>query len=74
MANVRLYVNSLLSFFGGWHLRSIIYVGVKLANPLMTEAIANAKINADAFDARTLSHLLRSDLVAECYVAPKETE
>ncbi len=69
MANVRLYVNSLLSFFGGWHLRSIIYVGVKLANPLKTEAIANA----NAFDARTLSQPLRSDLVAECYIAPKET-
>ena len=46
-------------------MRSMIYVGVKLSNPLKTKAIANAKIKADAFDPRTLSHLLRSDLVAE---------
>ena len=45
-------------------------IGVKLANPLKTKAIAEAKIKTDALDARTLAHLLRFDLVAECYIAP----
>ena len=42
-------------------------IGVKLANPLKTRAIAEAKIKTDTVDARTLAHLLRSDLVAECH-------
>ena len=42
-------------------------IRVKLANPLKTKAIAEAKIKTDTLDARTLAHLLRSDLVAECY-------
>ena len=37
-------------------------IGVKLANPLKTKAIAKAKIKTDTLDARTLAHLLRSDL------------
>jgi transposase len=47
-------------------------IGVKLANPLKTKAIAGAKIKTDKLDARTLAHLLRSDLVAECHIAPRE--
>jgi transposase len=47
-------------------------IGVKLANPLKTKAIAEAKIKTDTLDARTLAHLLRSDLVAECYIAPRQ--
>jgi len=39
---------------------------------LKTKAIAEAKIKTDTLDARTLVHLLRSDLVDECYIAPKE--
>jgi transposase len=31
---------------------------VKLANPLKTKAIAEAKIKTDTLDARTLAHLL----------------
>jgi transposase len=41
-------------------------IGVKLANPLKTKAIAEARMKTDILDARTLAHLLRSDLVAEC--------
>ena len=37
-------------------------IGGKLANPLKTKAIAEAKIKTDTLDARTLAHLLRSDL------------
>jgi transposase len=33
-------------------------IGVKLANPLKTKAIAEAKIKTDTLDARTLAHLL----------------
>ena len=47
-------------------------IPVKLANPLKTRAIASARIKTDKVDARILAHLLRSDLVAECYVPPRE--
>ena len=46
-------------------------IDVKLANPLKTKAIAEAKIKTDKLDAKILAHLLRSDLVAEC-LAPRE--
>ena len=45
-------------------------IDVKLANPLKTKAIAEARIKTDKLDARTLVHLLRSDLIAESYIAP----
>jgi transposase len=48
-------------------------IDVKLANPLKTKAIAEARIKTDKLDARTLAHLLRSDLVAECYIADRKT-
>jgi len=47
-------------------------VEVKLANPYKTKAIASARIKTDKLSARVLAHLLRADLVAECYVAPRE--
>jgi transposase len=43
-----------------------------LAHPLRTKAIASARVKTDAVDARTLAHLLRADLLAESYVAPRE--
>ena len=33
---------------------------------MKTKAIAQARIKTDTLDARTLAHLLKSDLVAEC--------
>jgi transposase len=39
---------------------------------LKTKAIAEAKIKTDTIDARTLAHLLRSDLVGECYIVSRE--
>jgi len=33
-------------------------IGVRLANPLKTKAIAEAKIKTDTLDAKTLAHLL----------------
>src|SRR2546430_11529579 len=43
-----------------------------LAHPLRTKAIASARVKTDAVDARTLAHLLRTDLLPEAYVAPRE--
>jgi transposase len=43
-----------------------------LAHPLRTRAIASARVKTDAVDARTLAHLLRSDLLPEAYIAPRE--
>jgi transposase len=39
---------------------------------LRTRAIASARVKTDAVDARTLAHLLRTDLLPEAYVAPRE--
>ena len=36
-----------------------------LAHPLRTKAIAAARVKTDAVDARTLAHLLRTDLLPE---------
>lgn len=47
-------------------------VEMKLANPYKTKAIASARIKTDKLSARILAHLLRADLIAECYVAPRE--
>lgn len=44
-----------------------------LAHPLRVRAIASARIKTDAIDARTLAHLLRTDLIPAAYVPPRET-
>ena len=49
-----------------------LHIPVVLANPLRTKAIASARIKSDKVDARILAHLLRTDLIPECYVPPKE--
>lgn len=41
---------------------------VKLAHPLKVKAIASARIKTDKISADILAHLLRSDLIPECYV------
>jgi transposase len=43
-----------------------------LAHPLRTRAIAAARVKTNAIDARTLAHLLRTDLLPQAYVAPRE--
>lgn len=45
---------------------------VKLANPVRTRAIAEARIKTDHVDAATLADLLRANLVAESYIPPKD--
>jgi transposase len=47
-------------------------IKMKLANPIKTRAIAEAKIKTDKLDAKTLAHLLKGDNIAECYVPSKE--
>jgi transposase len=47
-------------------------VEVKLANPVKTRAIAEARVKTDKLDSKILAHLLRADLIAECYVPPKD--
>ena len=44
---------------------------VRLANPLKTRAIAEAKIKHDKLDAAVLTDLARADLVSKCYVPDK---
>ena len=45
---------------------------VKLAHPLKTRAIAEAKIKTDKIDARILAHLLRSDFLPTSYLPPPD--
>jgi transposase len=43
-----------------------------LAHPLRTRAIAAARVKTDAIDARTLAQLLRSGMLPEAYIAPRD--
>jgi transposase len=43
-----------------------------LSHPLRTKAIASARVKTDAVDAKTLAHLLRTGLLPEAYIAPRE--
>lgn len=45
---------------------------VKLAHPLKTRAIAEARIKTDSLDSDVLTHLLRTNLIAEAYALPYE--
>jgi len=46
-------------------------VMVHLANPKQTKAIAWARVKNDRVDARTLCHLLKSDLLPTCWIPEK---
>ena len=48
-------------------------IPLELANPVKTKAIVWASIKNDKVDAKTLAHLLRSDLVASCYIGDSES-
>src|SRR5215467_12659034 len=45
---------------------------VVMAHPLATKAIAAGRVKNDAVDARTLAHLLRTNLLPESWIAPVE--
>jgi len=49
-------------------------ISVTLAHPLKTKAIASARIKNDELDAKTLAHLLRSNLVPSSYIATIEEQ
>ncbi len=44
-----------------------------MAHPLRCRAIASARLKNDKVDARTLAHLLRTDLLPEAWLAPPAT-
>src|SRR3990172_2712030 len=46
---------------------------VKVAHPLKTRAIAEARIKTDSIDSEVLAHLLRADLIAEAYAPDFDT-
>jgi transposase len=47
-------------------------IAAHMAPPLATKAIAAARVKNDAVDAKTLAHLLRTNLLAEAWIAPPE--
>jgi transposase len=47
-------------------------IAAHMAHPLATKAIAAARVKNDAVDAKTLAHLLRTNLLAEAWIAPPE--
>lgn len=46
---------------------------IKVAHPLKTRAIAEARIKTDSIDSEVLAHLLRADLIAEAYAPDFQT-
>ena len=47
-------------------------IAAHMAHPLATKAISAARVKNDAVDAKTLAHLLRTNLLAEAWIAPPE--
>jgi transposase len=58
----------------GWLVDLLDDLGIEahLAHPKSVKAIASARLKNDKVDARTLAHLLRTDLLPEAWIAPKE--
>ncbi len=42
------------------------------AHPLATKAISSARVKNGSVDAKTLAHLLRTNLLPEAWIAPPE--
>jgi transposase len=47
-------------------------IGAHMAHPLATKAIATARVKNDSVDAKTLAHLLRTNLLHESWIAPPQ--
>jgi len=62
------------TFGWGWFADLLQDAGVEahMSHPLMTKAIACARVKNDAVDARTLAHLLRTGMLPEAWMAPPE--
>lgn len=58
----------------GWFADMLTDAGIPahMAHPLATKAISSARVKNDAVDAKTLAHLLRSNLLPEAWMAPME--
>ena len=58
----------------GWFADLMHDVGIPahMAHPLATKAISSARVKNDRVDAKTLAHLLRTDLLPEAWAAPPE--
>jgi transposase len=62
------------TFGWGWFADLLAEVGIPahMAHPLATKAISSARVKNDAVDAKTLAHLLRTNLLPEGWIAPPE--
>ncbi len=58
----------------GWFADLLAEVGIPshMAHPLATKAISSARVKNDRIDAKTLAHLLRTNLLPEAWAAPPE--
>ena len=58
----------------GWFADLLADAGIEahMAHPLATKAISSGRVKNDAVDARTLAHLLRTNLLPEAWIAPPE--
>ena len=58
----------------GWFADLLADAGISahMAHPLATKAISSARVKNDAVDAKTLAHLLRTNLLPEAWIAPPE--
>jgi transposase len=58
----------------GWFADLLADAGIPahMAHPLATKAIASARVKNDAVDAKTLAHLLRTNMLPEAWIAPPE--
>lgn len=56
----------------GWFADLLVDAGIEahMAHPLATKAISAGRVKNDAVDARTLAHLLRTNLLPEAWIAP----
>lgn len=58
----------------GWFADLLADAGIPahMAHPLATKAISSARVKNDSVDAKTLAHLLRTNLLPEAWIAPPE--
>jgi transposase len=58
----------------GWFADLLTDVGIPahMAHPLATKAISSARVKNDRVDAKTLAHLLRTNLLPEAWAAPPQ--
>ena len=62
------------TFGWGWFADLLAELGMPahMAHPLATKAISSARVKNDAVDAKTLAHLLRTNLLPEGWIAPPQ--